>query len=210
MRRCKHILITVLAALAGLSGCASQDIHIYESTVDKPITVAVVDPIRDVTLWEMDVPVAHKLKLDLDRQPEFEPVYADMRPARSLSWRVYHENGGNPIESDRMDLPGIPVLLRISYRPAPEMPPGFALRAEETVRPMAPKPLRYRDKPAESATSGPATSGPATSAPADVGETPEMDAAGTDVDEATSQPSPSEAGDAAADDDEALPLPGLE
>lgn len=210
MRKITNTFILMLIGLVGVPGC-SQDIHVFKSTVDKPVTVAVVDPVRDVTIWEMDIPVAHKVKIDLDRQPEFEPVYADLRPPRFLAWRVYHEKGGNPIESDRIKLPGTPVLLQVSYRPSGELPPHSAPHTPETVSPIEPNPLPDRSPDATSqspgtATSGPAASGPATSATV-AGETvPETE-------EATTDPAP-EASDTNPEgnegEDAAVPLPGLE
>jgi len=221
MRKITKTFILILIGLVGVPGC-SQDIHVFKSTADKPITVAVVDPVRDVTVWEMDIPVAHKVKIDLDRQPEFEPIYADLRPPRFLSWRVYHEKGGNPIESDRIKLPGTPVLLQVSYRPSGELPPPPAMHPpEEAVSPIEPHPLPDRSPDATSqlpdtATSGPATSEPATSEPAmSEPATSEAVAAETvaETEEATTDAAP-EASDANPEgnegEDAAVPLPGLE
>ena len=120
----------LLGLITVLGGC-SMDKHVFVSSVDKPMSVALVDTHRDRTLWEMDIPVYHKLVLDFDRPLEFEPIRANMEPATKLSWRLYNLNpkAGRyiPVEWNSRDLPGTPFVIRVSLRPAPEFPPEFRL-----------------------------------------------------------------------------------
>ncbi len=121
--------VMLLLGLASvLIGC-SMDKYAFVSTVDKPMSVALVDHHRDKTLWEMDIPVQHKLVLDFDRPLEFEPLRANMEPATKMSWRLYNlrpKLGRHlPIEWHRRDLPGMPFMIKVTLRPAPEFPPDM-------------------------------------------------------------------------------------
>ena len=132
--RCPLVLLA--AGLFAAAGC-SQDRHVFRSTVDLPTSVAVVDAMRDATLWQMDVPVQHKLVLDFDHRPELEPIITNTRPATRLAWRMYADGKVMPVKSDRLRLPGTPILVTVSYRPSPELPPEPEADAEaETAEPM--------------------------------------------------------------------------
>ncbi len=115
-----------LALLTSLTGC-SFDKHVFESTVDLPTSVALVDPLRNKTLWQMDIPVEHKLVLDFDRPFEIEPIWSNQKPATQMTWRLYNVREVRPKYWKSMKLPGEPFVMRVSYRPSPEFPPEKVL-----------------------------------------------------------------------------------
>ena len=232
-------LLVAWLAVVGMVGC-SQDIHVFESTPSQPVTIALVDPLTDTTMWEMDVPVDHKLKLDLNRRVELGPFYADMRPATKLTWRVYPLKGFSAVEKDQLQLPGREVMIRVSYRPGPEYPPDAEIAAMDVVEEATVE--MAEPQPVEAITPGPATGEPveaedggATSMPEpeEAGEVMETDASVEEADiapDASANPAPEavEATEESADeaveetvpadeisedsagDEETIPLPGLE
>ena len=119
-------LMPLLSLASVLVGC-SMDKYEFISSIDKPMSIALVDHHRDKTLWEIDIPVDHKLVLDFDRPFEFEPIRANMEAATKMSWRLYNLRpalGRNlPIKWQTKDLPGTPFMIKMSLRPAPEFPP---------------------------------------------------------------------------------------
>lgn len=112
-------VLTLLAVSLAITACASFDRHKYYSSVDLPLTVAVRDSFSREALWQMDVPVHHTLKLDFDRGGEIEAIRVSGKPATSLKWSVsgptYNKKGSAP-------LPGTPVYIDQTHRPAPEYP----------------------------------------------------------------------------------------
>jgi hypothetical protein len=130
------ISATAIIAAAAITGCdmlprhlpVSIDRHVYESTVQLPTNVAVVEPYSGEVLWSMEVPVEHKLTLDFNRSGEFEPAVISGHPATSMSWRL----SGPRKESGSVKLPGTPVGMKVSYRQAPEFPEG---RTPATLQP---------------------------------------------------------------------------
>lgn len=133
----KSVLLTLICAPL-LTGC-SQDKIVIDSTVFYPASVAIVDPGRKLTIWQMDVPVDHKLVLDFDRPLELEFLNANMKPATKMSWRLYLSGRGAPVEKDRIDLPGTPIIVRETYRPAPEYPPHPTAVPTVDAAPAAPE-----------------------------------------------------------------------
>ena len=119
-------IFLALTVITTLAGC-SQDKHTFESTVYRPTSLALIDTAGETTLWQMDIPVEHKLVVDFDRMPEVEPIWANMRPATKMSWRLYNVREPRPKQWDSMKLPGTPIKMRVTYRPAPEYPPHHAL-----------------------------------------------------------------------------------
>lgn len=130
MRLPAKLALLLLAAL-GLGAC-SQDKHVFKSTIHLPVNVEVYDTASDQVLWRKEVPVGQKLVLDFDRPLEIEPMWANMQPAKLMQWRMYRDDETLNLEerykwkeAHVVHLPGTPILLRRSYRPAPEYPPGY-------------------------------------------------------------------------------------
>ncbi len=121
------VCIMCAVAVSLSSGC-SDDTHEFRSSVDLPTTVALHDAARDRTLWTKDIPVEHRLVLDLDRQGENELAEISMRPGTQAKWELFGPpNMKTPVGSDTIALPGTPVMIKVSYRPSPEFPPEPAL-----------------------------------------------------------------------------------
>lgn len=118
----KNGIVGLIACVfAGAVGC-SQDKHVFHSTVDLPTTVTLYDHLNNRAIWTKDVPVQHTLRLDLDRAGENELMSVSGRPATSFRWSIYGSDSLEAIEQERIELPGTPVVLKVSYRPSPEFP----------------------------------------------------------------------------------------
>ncbi len=140
-----------LVIMAGvLAGCdtlgknihMSLDRHVYESTVQLPTNVAVVEPYSGEVLWSMEVPVEHKLTLDFSRKNEAEPASVSGHPATSMSWKL----SGARKESGKVSLPGTPVGMKVSYRQAPEFPEGRGpASTQPRIDPIQPEPAAPAD-----------------------------------------------------------------
>lgn len=106
-----------------LAGCASEDKHVFESTAHLPTTLSLQDTTNDTIFWKMDIPVAHHLKVDFDRPPEFEYAKINpLRPATVFKWSLYRNDCSSPVQSGRESLCGLPFLMKVSYRKSPELP----------------------------------------------------------------------------------------
>lgn len=125
-------MITRLALL-GLAVClqigcqaASFDIHTFTSTVNHPVTVNLIaSQTGGAILWSKEVPVNHRLRVDLNTKGDIPMVKVDpQRPATGMSWTL-SDLYGSRLESGRMDLPGVPVYLQTQMRPSPEFPADF-------------------------------------------------------------------------------------
>jgi hypothetical protein len=103
----------------------SQDKHVFRSTSDLPTTIALYDTAADRTIWVKDIPVSYKLVLDFDRKGEVPGVTAPARPATSVRWTLYAPDRLGGVESEKIELPGNPLAIKVSYRPIPEYPPGY-------------------------------------------------------------------------------------
>jgi hypothetical protein len=122
----------VLLAVGLISAGCSQDKHVFKSTIHQPVNVEVYDTASDQVLWRKEVPVGQKLVLDFDRPLEIEPAWTNMQPATSMQWRIYRDDETQNLEerfkwkeAHLEHFPGTPIMLRVSYRPAPEYPPGY-------------------------------------------------------------------------------------
>ncbi len=119
----------VLLMVAPLMTACSTDTYYYHSTIDKPTTITLYDPMAQESLWTKDIPVGQSLKMDLDRKGEgslMELIKMQKgMPATVMRWKLYKTTGwNNTVDSDTLKLPGTPVRIDVSYRPAPEYPPG--------------------------------------------------------------------------------------
>jgi len=142
-------LMVAVTAMA-LPACMSNDMRRFESTIDRPTTVRVVQSMTDgAVVWEMDIPVQHSLTLNLDRVGEFEAFSVNPnKPATSFHWALFDERGRR-LDYGLEDLPGMPVRLEVELRPAPEWPEGYVppgqthttRPAVEVLEPRAPLPI---------------------------------------------------------------------
>lgn len=167
----------LLLVLMGPLVACSQDKHVFMSTSDLPTTVALYDTAADRTIWVKDIPVSYKLVLDFDRKGEMPGFVAPARPATSMQWELYAPDRWAAVESEEMELPGNPVLIKVSYRPIPEYPPGYR-EAQPPAKPSvtpppAAAPAAQPTAPVPS--TGPAPSQPTVEEPRDT-ETPAQEA----------------------------------
>lgn len=115
--------ISVWLGLCFLLTACSQDKHVYYSSVDRPTNVTVYDPYADKPLWIKEIPVGQTLEIDFDRSDEKEWQSVTLKPADQLTWNLYQgDTNDNLVASDRVRLPGTPVMIKVSYRPSPEYP----------------------------------------------------------------------------------------
>lgn len=122
--RLSLIAFTLLAALCTV-GCTANR-YTFESSAFSPKTVEVVDQLAQETLWAMDVPVGQKLILDFDSEREGGVFTHDPTPPQTMSWELQpasrhtlfsqHYIGGT-IDQGKVQLPGNPVVTRVTLRP---------------------------------------------------------------------------------------------
>jgi hypothetical protein len=122
----------VLALMLTLStiGCSSKDKHVFLSTVNQPTTLVLIDTYSSEAVWEMDIPVNHKLVLDFDGTATGQT--SDGVSPSWVDWKLYRADDlptdagkarkGKLVRSDRVDLTGKKVLMQTSFRPSPETP----------------------------------------------------------------------------------------
>ena len=133
-----HFLKFFAAAIAAmlmvivLGGC-SIDRRVFPSSPDLPLNYSLVDTSSGQTIWSMEVPVLHKLVVDLDRDDEVEIARISGRPATSMRWYLYSVRPVRKIDEGRINLQGMPIVQNISYRPAPELPPDYIAPGMEDV-----------------------------------------------------------------------------
>ncbi len=125
-------LTYVLALILTLSslGCAAKDKHVFVSTVNLPTTIVLLDTYTSEAAWEMDIPVNHKLVLDFEGTASGQS--ADGVSPSWVNWKLYRADDlptdtgrarkGKLIDSDRVDLTGMKILMKTSFRPSPEIP----------------------------------------------------------------------------------------
>jgi hypothetical protein len=126
--RAKALLL--IAAAASLGACSSTDKHVFVSTHQLPTTVTLVTALNQQNvLWSKEVPVGHELEVDFDRtDDEVEIASVKMLPAKLMKWEVRKIDESEPVEQAELQLPGDPVMLKVSYRkperPATSVPAG--------------------------------------------------------------------------------------
>lgn len=133
MPRSPRALTLMLAVTMILSamGCSTKDKHVFVSTVYQPTTLTLLDTYRSQSVWEMDIPVNHKLELDFDNKPSGQTADAAGSPSW-VNWKLYRVDDQSTdtgrrhhsvlVDSDRVDLTGTKILMKVNYRPSPEMP----------------------------------------------------------------------------------------
>jgi hypothetical protein len=116
-----------LASFTGLAGC-SQNKHVFKSTPELPTTVQVTDALSGNVIWAMDVPVNEELSLDFDRSYNVELFKNAHEPPNSMTWKLFHIRSGwqvAPYKFGRVRLDGVRAMMKVTYRPTPEYPPGY-------------------------------------------------------------------------------------
>ncbi len=132
MTRFPRALTLVLALTLTLStlGCAAKDKHVFVSTVSLPTTLTLLDTYQSEAIWEMDIPVNHKLILDFEGTATGQS--SDGVSPSWVNWKLYRADDlptdtgrarkGTLISSDRVDLTGKRIMMQTRFRPAPEIP----------------------------------------------------------------------------------------
>ncbi len=105
---------------------ASTNRYEYASTPNLPTNIKLVDTYSGDVFWQRELPVGQTVIIDLDRKGEIELMKVSGRPATKVSWKIYGPDLDQPIEKGTKELPGIPVMLKISYRAAPEYPAHYS------------------------------------------------------------------------------------
>lgn len=131
----KSVLGLILAA-AVLPGCISNDVRMFDSTVNRPTTIRIVQAMTNGNvLWEYDIPVQHSLQINLDREGEVELFSVNPeKPATSFSWALFDDQG-NRLSYGKEKLPGLPIRIELALRPAPEWPEGYTPPGQQNVPP---------------------------------------------------------------------------
>lgn len=124
-------IVVALVSLA-VVGC-SNDRRVFRSTPDLPLNYTLVDTASGQSVWSMEVPVMHKLVVDLDRADEYEIAYISGLPATEMRWYLYQFRPRKLVDEGAVDLQGMPVVQKISYRPAPELPKEYVAPGMEDV-----------------------------------------------------------------------------
>ncbi len=124
-------LMLVVTMFLSAMGCTAKDKHVFVSTVHQPTTLTLLDVYQSQSVWEMDIPVNHKLVLDFGNDPGGQKADASGSPSW-VDWQLYrigdrptnmNRNRGNVlVDSDRVNLTGTKVRMQVNYRPSPEMP----------------------------------------------------------------------------------------
>lgn len=157
-------LLLLLAALP-LGGCWApggthgfvRESDTFESTVDMPQTVTLIDRRTGETLWSYDVPVDMQLSLKFseDANKEVDPAFPDL-----MKWDIWERGTmfGNP--ANQLPAPNkASRFLDVKLRKRPELPETMRVKATPATAPVAPAPA-----PAPAA--APAAAKPATPAAA--------------------------------------------
>ncbi len=129
LKRTMTCLLALTLTLSSL-GCAAKDKHVFVSTVNQPTTVILLDTYKSEAVWEMDIPVNHKLVLDFEGTAS-KSSSEGVAPSW-VNWKLYRADDlptdtgrsrkGSKIDSGRVDLTGAKILMQASYRPSPELP----------------------------------------------------------------------------------------
>ncbi len=129
---------------------ASTDRYEYASTPNLPTNIKLVDAYSGDVFWEREIPVGQTLIINLDRKGEMELLSVSGRPATKVTWKIYGPDLNKPLEKGQKELPGIPVMLKVGYRPAPEYPADYS-PSKPVAKRKAPGTATVSDVPAPEA-----------------------------------------------------------
>lgn len=145
-------LMLLAAVLFILPACSSADEHVFRSTIDVPKTITIYDSMRKTELWSKAIPVEHRLVLDFEREGDVPLMKSSLKPAETMKWSLYATNQDDPVEEGVETMPGTPIIMKMTIRPAPEFPapPAPVIPAEPATKP-APAPTTKAEAKAEPA-----------------------------------------------------------
>ncbi|MFA9476817.1 hypothetical protein ACERK3_00790 [Phycisphaerales bacterium AB-hyl4] len=113
-------LALLLVTSAG--GCASWDRHVFQSTEDRPTSVAVIDAADGEALWAYDIPPNHRLTLDLANSGEVGAMRVSGRPATHMNWKLHQMESGSMAEfssrrvgGGRVELESRAIRINVDY-----------------------------------------------------------------------------------------------
>lgn len=136
----------LMPLLSLVAGCTSStDFHRFESTHDMPMSVSLVESLGGETLWHIDVPPEHELRLQLVRGMEGDLIPTTTRPATQFEWSLYETSDawaervrrGRVAGDRRLPLPGRPVRINVTYHKPGAFPHDAFL--PERDRPVPPR-----------------------------------------------------------------------
>lgn len=161
----RHFVIALLCAgLLALGGCQgnfptgqSLNRHMYQSTVEMPINLRLIEANTQNELWLLEVPVGTKAAVELGPNSYNLPTLSGSMPAKEIRWALMKPDDMFA-EWQVRSLPGTPVRLLMELRereapmtePLPEVgtplgpPPGPVV-----VTPVVPVEPRTAPQPAE-------------------------------------------------------------
>lgn len=124
-------LMLVVTMFLSAMGCSAKDKHVFVSTVYQPTTLTLLDVYQNQSVWEMDIPVNHKLVVNFDNDAKGQTADAAGAPSW-VNWKLYRiddqptdtgkKHKGVLVDSDHVDLTGTKIRMQVNYRPSPEMP----------------------------------------------------------------------------------------
>ncbi len=126
------LTLVVMTLILSATGCANkQDRHVFLSTVERPTTITLLDVYQNQSVWELDIPVNHKLVLNFENNLQGQTDTLGQAPSW-VDWELYRaddqpsdtgvERKGKLLRKEKLDLTGTAVRMQVTYRPAPEMP----------------------------------------------------------------------------------------
>lgn len=115
-----------MVCLVGLGllvpACASTDRHTFKSTPLLPTTLSLVDTTSDAVFWRMDIPTGHRLTVDFDHDGTFGVFRTKTNSATAMNWRLRQIDSSRCVDRGELDLSGLPLTMKVAYRPSPELP----------------------------------------------------------------------------------------
>ncbi|MAE59944.1 MAG: hypothetical protein CMJ49_01155 [Planctomycetaceae bacterium] len=167
-KRSTALLGLIALTLAG--GCSahwpygmSWDRHNFMSSHVFPMNLELVDTVTDESLWYLEIPVGKQAIVDFEHDQDWTPGLTPAIPAKHMVWSVQDVGaiigplGQLGTFANKLDLPGNPVLLKISKRDTFEVSDPNAIEpptTEPTTTAAAPPPSSPTTRPAGSTTVG--------------------------------------------------------
>lgn len=143
-----RLTLAALALALTLSVGCSRDRHEINSTHHLPATLTLIDTVHDQTVWSMDIPAGQRLVYDFNYDnAQHEALKSPNAPANTMTWWVFpaHAQGNygsyNPakaLDTGVVELPGTPILQRVTYREATAPTQPTALVSPEDAAKLPP------------------------------------------------------------------------
>ena len=124
MRRDLTALV-ILACLTGFLPACSRDKHVFRSTVFRPTTVSIRDLVSKEIVWSNDIPVYHKLVVNLNRKDDYAPFRIGSLPAKVMKWKLVNQLTKSTVDKGSVRLPDVPIIIEPTIRQGPEVPPSY-------------------------------------------------------------------------------------